>query len=130
MHEVEIRWFDKELMARARRFALTNAVSVSAVIAAALERFLLEEPALVTIQAALRVAEKLRTESILAANPDLVYILRGDPQVAKLAALADEQPAEYHPRLKDWTPLWDGPASPIAADELAAGMLAGGDDDE
>lgn len=121
---VEIRWFDAALWQRAAHFGVVNGVAISAVVAVALERFLLDEPALVTIQAALAVAEKLRTESILAANPDLVYILRGDPQVSKLAALAEERPAEYHPRLANWDPLWDGPASPVAGEELAAGMLA------
>lgn len=128
---VYIKWFDEELWWRTSRYALTSGVSISAVVAAALERFLGDEPALVTIKAALAVAEKMRTESILAANPDIVYILRGDPQVAKLAALADEQPAEQHFSLRQWDPLWNGPASPVAADELAAGLLGPvGDDDE
>jgi transcriptional regulator with XRE-family HTH domain len=127
---VYIRWFDAELWWKANRFSITHGVSISATVAAALDRFLGDEPALCTIKAALDVAEKLRTESILTANPDLVYILRGDPQVAKLASLAEERPAEYHPALKHWNPLWDGPASPIAADELAEGLLAPSGDDE
>lgn len=121
---VSMRWFDPELWERTKKFALTNGVSMSAVVAAALERLLLDEPALVTIQAALKVAEKLRTESILAANPDLVYILQGDPQVVKLAALVEPIPAEHHPSMKTWSALWDGPASPVAADELMQGVLA------
>jgi transcriptional regulator with XRE-family HTH domain len=121
---VQIRWFDLDLWRRMQRFAVTNGVSQASVIAVALERFLLDEPALMTVQAALAVAEKLRTESILAANPDLVYLLKGDPQVVKLAMLTKEAPAEHYATIKDWNPLWDGPATPIAGDELRAGMLA------
>lgn len=127
---VQVDWYDAELWQKTAHYALTHGVSMSAVVAAAMERFLLDEPALVTIKAAMDAYERMRTESILAANPDLVYILKGDIAAAKLASMVDEVPAEYHPDLKNWKAVWDGPASPVAGAELENGWLAPATDGE
>lgn len=107
-----IRWFDEQLYEKLVRFALAHNYSMSAVVVAAVERFMLEEPALVTIKAALDIAERMRTESILAANPDLVYILQGDPVVVQLSKQAERIEAQYETELNSWKPIWDGPADP------------------
>jgi transcriptional regulator with XRE-family HTH domain len=110
--EMRIWWYDDALYKALEKFALAGNYSMSAVIVGAVERLLRDEPALVTVKAAIEQAERFRSQSILEANPDLVLLLEGDPIVAKLAGQVEQVEAQYESSLNNFSTRWDGAADP------------------